>query len=188
MHPKIKQIMKVRKDLRIPTIFNMIGPLTNPIDLDYQLLGIHSGEKLDLFAQVLAKLGRKRAVVINGAGGMDEASLAGTNTLIVIKGGEQKRITLHPEEIGLPVYNNNEIVGGGAKENAAILLGVLKGKKGPCLDTVLFNSAVGIYAAGIAESILEGVELARESIASGAALNKLETMIRESVHNRRVVI
>ncbi len=188
VHPRIKQIMRVRKDLRIPTVFNLIGPLTNPVNLDYQLLGIHSKDKLDLFAQVLMKLGRKRAIVINGAGGMDEGSLSGTNSLIVIEGSETKRIELHPEDIGLPVYSNREIVGGDAKENAAILKGVLSGKRGPCFDTVLLNSAIGIYAAGKAANIQEGISLARESIDSGAALEKLESMIKDSSDKRKAVI
>lgn len=180
VHPKIKRVMKVRKDLRIPTVFNLIGPLTNPIDLDYQLLGINRADKLELFASVLKKLGRKRAVVLNGAGSMDEASLAGDNQLMILKAGEIIHATIHPEHVGLSVYDNSEIVGGDSRENAAILLDVLKGKKGAHRDTVLLNAGIGIYAAGRAETIQQGIILAAESINSGKALGKLENLIENS--------
>ncbi|KKK37775.1 anthranilate phosphoribosyltransferase [Mesobacillus campisalis] len=188
VHPKIKRIMKVRKDLRIPTVFNLIGPLTNPIDLDYQLLGINRADRLELFAQVLKKLGRKRAVVLNGAGSMDEASLAGDNQLVILKDGEIVREIVHPEEVGLSLYENSEIIGGDAKQNAAILLDVLKGKKGAYRDTVLLNAGIGIFAAGRADTIQHGIFQAAESIDSGSALDKLETLIHKSKNAERAVI
>jgi anthranilate phosphoribosyltransferase len=178
VHPKIKRIMKVRKDLRIPTIFNLIGPLTNPVDLDYQLLGTYNRDSLKLFADVLVKLGRKRAIVLNGAGFMDEASLQGENHLVVVNGGVITKKLLHPEEVGLSVYDNKEIVGGDSKENAEILLKVLKGEKGVYRDTVLLNAGLGIYAAQKAETIQQGILLAKESIDSGAALSKLEELVK----------
>jgi anthranilate phosphoribosyltransferase len=188
VHPKIKRIMKVRKDLRIPTVFNLIGPLTNPINLDYQLLGINRADKLELFANVLNKLGRKRAVVLNGAGSMDEASLAGDNQLVILKDGEIVPETIHPEQVGLSVYDNSEIIGGDSRQNAAILLDVLKGKKGAYRDTVLLNAGIGIFAAGRADTIQQGVFLAAESINSGKALDKLETLIKKSKNDKKAVI
>lgn len=180
VHPKVKRIMKVRQDLRIPTIFNLIGPLTNPINLDYQLLGIYRRDLLDLFATVLLKLGRKRAVVLNGAGFMDEASLQGDNHLVIVDNGTITNKILHPEEVGLSVYHNQEIVGGDAKVNADILMRVLKGEKGVYRDTVLLNAGIGIYTAQKADSIKQGIFLAKESIDSGAALSKLEQLIEMS--------
>ncbi|MDF2902643.1 MAG: trpD [Bacillus sp. (in: firmicutes)] len=180
VHPKVKRIMKVRQDLRIPTIFNLIGPLTNPINLDYQLLGIYRRDLLDLFATVLLKLGRKRAVVLNGAGFMDEASLQGDNHLVIVDNGTITNKILHPEEVGLSVYNNLEIVGGDAKVNADILMRVLKGEKGVYRDTVLLNAGIGIYTAQKADSIKQGIHKAKESIDSGAALSKLEQLIEMS--------
>lgn len=180
VHPRLKRIMKVRKELRIPTIFNLIGPLTNPVELETQLLGIYRREYLLLFAEVLKALGRKRAVVINGAGFMDEASLQGENHLVVLAEGIITEKVLHPEEVGLPVYNNEEIRGGDAKDNAAILLNILKGEKGAFRDTVLLNAGIGIFTAGRAESIGKGIQLAKESIDSGAAFTKLEQLIQES--------
>jgi anthranilate phosphoribosyltransferase len=180
VHPNLKRIMKVRRDLRIPTIFNLIGPLTNPIDLDYQLLGIYQRDSIELFAEVLKRLGRKRAVVVNGAGYMDEASLQGENYLAIVEDGHVTKLTITPEQVGLPIYQNSEIEGGDAKENAKILVSVLEGKSGPYRDTVLLNAGLGIFASGKADTIGEGVEAAKESIDSGKAYRLLEQLITYS--------
>ncbi|MFE8695941.1 anthranilate phosphoribosyltransferase [Cytobacillus sp. FJAT-53684] len=187
-HPQLKRIMKVRKDLRIPTVFNLIGPLTNPVDLETQLLGIYRRDMVVLFAEVLKKLGRKRAIVINGAGYMDEASLQGENYLAILENGMITEKVLHPEEFGLPIYANDSIRGGDAKENAEILLKVLKGERGAYRETVLLNAGIGIYTAGKADSIQKGLELAKESIDSGAALHKLEQLITASRSHQKQVI
>ncbi|MBM7570617.1 anthranilate phosphoribosyltransferase [Aquibacillus albus] len=177
VHPALKRMMKVRKDLKIPTIFNLIGPLTNPVELTTQLLGIYRRDMLEQMANVLHRLGRKRALILNGAGHMDEASLAGENHLVLLERGELMQFTLHPEEVGLPVYGNEAIKGGDSKENADILHRVLKGEKGAYRDTVLLNAGLGIFADGKANTVQEGVKLAQESIDSGAALSKLEYLI-----------
>ncbi len=188
VHPQLKRIMKVRKDLRIPTVFNLIGPLTNPVDLETQLLGIYRRDYLVLFAEVLKTLGRKRAVVLNGAGFMDEASLQGENHLVILENENLTERVLHPEEVGLSVYKNDAIRGGDSKENARILLDVLNGKKGAYRDTVLLNAGIGISTAGKAQTIQKGIESAKESIDSGAALNKLEQLIHESKFIKERVI
>ncbi|MBT2214835.1 anthranilate phosphoribosyltransferase [Virgibacillus dakarensis] len=180
VHPKIKRFMKVRMDLRIPTIFNLIGPLTNPVELNTQLLGVNRRDVLPMMAETLNKLGRKRAIVINGAGYMDEASLAGDNYITLLDKGTITSFTLHPTEVGLPVYDNDQIRGGDAKQNAEILLSVLKGNHGPHLDTVLLNAGLGLYANGAAATIREGVTMAKESIMSGAAMEKLQKLIQYS--------
>lgn len=120
IHPNSARIMKVRKELKIPTVFNLLGPLTNPVQLDTQLLGINRRDMLELFAEVLHKLGRKRAVVVHGAGSMDEASLQGENSLVLLEEGDIIPFTLHPEEVNLPIYGNEEIRGGNAKELSLI--------------------------------------------------------------------
>lgn len=188
VHPKVKRIMKVRKDLRIPTIFNLIGPLTNPINLDYQLLGIYRRDLLDMFATVLMKLGRKRAVVLNGAGYMDEASLQGENHLVIVDKGTIVKKSLHPEEVGLSKFTNEDIIGGTARENADILKRVLQGEKGAYRETVLLNAGIGIYAAEKADSIQQGINLARQSIDSGAAFEKLKRLIELSQKYQQGVI
>ncbi|MBS4205328.1 anthranilate phosphoribosyltransferase [Lederbergia citrea] len=180
VHPGMKAVMKVRKDLRVPTIFNLIGPLTNPVELDSQLLGIYRRDKLKLMGSVLQQLGRKRAVVINGAGHIDEASLSGDNHLVVLEDGDLKEITLHPKEVGFPTYANDEILGGDSERNALIMMSVLNGDEGPFRDTVLLNAGIGIFANGKASTIQEGIQLAENSLDSGAALGKLEFLIKKS--------
>ena len=177
-HPKIKQIMKVRHDLKVPTIFNLIGPLINPVSLDYQFLGVYRRDKVEMMAQVLKRLGRKRAVVINGAGSMDEASLLGENHMTILDGGEIKNMTFTPESVGLPTYSKEAITGGDSGENAQILLDVLSGRATPAQrDTILLNAGLGLFSAERAHTIEEGIEKARESIDSGRALAKLNHLI-----------
>ena len=188
VHPGMQKIMKVRRDLRVPTIFNLIGPLTNPVHLDTQLLGIYRRDKLMLMGSVLQQLGRKRAVVVNGAGHMDEASLAGGNHLVVLEEGELKAITLRPEDVGLPVYSNEEIAGGDAERNAHIMQSVLRGDQGPFRDTVLLNAGIGIFANGKAATIQEGIQLAKESLDSGAAIFKLEYLKEKSQRSKERVM
>ena len=180
VHDKLKHFMKVRTELGLPTIFNAIGPLTNPVPLDSQFLGVYRQDMVPMMADALQKLGRRRAIVINGAGCMDEASLAGENHLILLDAGKQIPFTLRPEEVGLPVYTNDKIRGGDAKDNADILLHVLKGKPGAYLDTVLLNAGLGIFANGATQTIKEGIGLAMESIQSGAALERLQQLIAYS--------
>ncbi|MDQ1001970.1 anthranilate phosphoribosyltransferase [Neobacillus niacini] len=188
VHPKLKKVMMVRRQLKIPTIFNFIGPLTNPIDLDYQLLGVYRRDLLPVFAEVLQNLGRKRAVVINGAGFMDEASLQGENHLTLLEDGVISSQSFVPEEVGLPIYDNSAIKGGDSKENAIILKNVLSGEKGACRDTVLLNAGIGIYTSGKAETISEGINIAREVIDSGAAYEKLHRLIEVTRKAQREAI
>jgi len=180
--------MSVRQQLKIPTIFNFIGPLTNPIDLDYQFLGVYRRDLLNMFAEVLKKLGRKRAVVINGAGFMDEASLQGENHYTLLEGGSITNHSFIPEELNLPLYDNSCIKGGDSKENGEILVKVLKGDNGAHRDTVVLNAGIGIFTAGKADSIKEGIEIAKETIDSGAAYEKLTMIIEKSRVGRREAI
>ncbi|MGG1674616.1 anthranilate phosphoribosyltransferase [Neobacillus sp. NRS-1170] len=180
VHPKLKKVMTVRKQLKIPTVFNFIGPLTNPIDLDYQMLGVYRRDLINVFADALKKLGRKRAIVINGAGFMDEASLQGENYLTLLEDGIITSQSFHPEEVNLPQYDNSCIKGGDSKDNAEILVRVLKGEKGAYRDTVLLNAGMGIFTAGKANSIKDGILAAREIIDSGAAYEKLTSLIEKS--------
>jgi anthranilate phosphoribosyltransferase len=188
VHPKLKKVMTVRRQLKIPTIFNFIGPLTNPIDLDYQLLGVYRRDLLPVFAEVLQNLGRKRAVVINGAGFMDEASLQGENHLTLLEDGVISKQSFVPDEVGLPQYDNSAIKGGDSKENARILKNVLSGEKGACRDTVLLNAGIGIYASGRAENIADGISIARDVIDSGAAYEKLQGLIEMTRKGQREAI
>ncbi|WP_156290299.1 anthranilate phosphoribosyltransferase [Oceanobacillus salinisoli] len=180
VHAALKPFTKVRKELGIRTVFNVIGPLTNPVELDSQLLGVYSRDLLQMLAESLKKLGRRRAVVITGAGNVDEATLSGENHLIVLNEGKLTEVTLTPEKVGLPTYTKEDIRGGDAKQNAEILLSVLKGEKGAYYDTVLLNAGLGIFTNGKAETIQKGIDLARESIESGAALKRLQRLVEYS--------
>lgn len=188
VHPKLKKIMTVRKELKIPTIFNFIGPLTNPVELDYQFLGVYRRDLLHVYADVLKQLGRKKAVIVNGAGFMDEASLMGENHLTILEKGHISTHTFVPEEVNLPVYDNSSIKGGDAKENADILINVLKGQKGAYRDTVLLNAGIGIFSAGKAKTIQKGILIAKEMIDSGAAYEKLTSLIEKSSSVQREAI
>ena len=177
VHQALKPFTAVRKRLGLPTIFNDIGPLTNPVELDAQVIGVYRKDLVPTIAESLKKLGRRRAVVLHGAGGVDEATLSGENHLALLDNGEISYFTLRPEEAGLPTYPADAIRGGDARENADILLDVLKGAPGAYLDTVLLNAGIGLFTNGIAKNIQHGIELARESIQSGAALSRLQRLI-----------
>lgn len=188
VHPKLKKVTVVRRALKIPTIFNFIGPLTNPIDLDFQLLGVYRRDLVTMFAEVLKQLGRKRAVVLNGAGFMDEASLQGENHLTILDNGVMTSQIITPEGVNLPQYANSAIKGGDAKENAQILINILKGEKGAYRDTVLLNAGIGIFTAGKADTIEAGIRKAAEIIDSGAAYEKLATLVEKSKGLQREAI
>ncbi|PPA71819.1 anthranilate phosphoribosyltransferase [Jeotgalibacillus proteolyticus] len=177
VHPGIKKVMTARKELGVPTIFNLIGPLTNPVDLDTQIVGIYRREMLSTMAEALVRLGRKRGIVLSGAGHMDEASLEGENYLAVIDNGQINEITLKPEEVGLAPVSNEKIKGGDSIQNARILQSVLTGEKSVYRDTVLLNAGLALYAHGTASSMKEGIELAAKSIDSGSALERLNQLI-----------
>lgn len=187
VHPALKRVAKIRKELNIPTIFNFIGPLTNPIDLETQLIGIYKREMLRPVAGVLHKLGRKRAVVLNGNGSLDEASLQGENHIVLLEDGNIQEIIVRPEEFGFERVSNSAIRGGMPEENARITLGILQGEPGPHRDTVLLNAALALFANGKAKTIGEGVELAKESIDSKSALAKLQQLAKESNQTKEEV-
>ncbi|PEB52858.1 anthranilate phosphoribosyltransferase [Bacillus pseudomycoides] len=180
MHPALRRIMKIRKELNVPTIFNLIGPLTNPIDLETQFVGIYKRDMLLPVAEVLQKLGRKQALVVNGSGFLDEASLQGENHVVILKDNEIIETSIVPEKYGFSRVKNEEIRGGNPKENAKITLQVLKGEKSVYRDTVLLNAGLALFANGRAETIGEGIQLAAHSIDSGKALAKLQLLIAAS--------
>jgi anthranilate phosphoribosyltransferase len=180
VHPKLKKIINVRKQLKVPTIFNFIGPLTNPINLDYQLLGVYRRDLLKPFAEVLKALGRKRSIVINGAGYLDEASLQGENHIAILENGQVSLKTFFPEEVGLSRVDNNLLKGGCAKDNGEILLSVLKGEKSVYREAVLLNAGLGIYTARLAETIEQGIDIAKRCIDTGTALEKLQLLKTKS--------
>ena len=177
VHPKMKRIGEVRKMIGKPTIFNLVGPLSNPIRLQTQFTGINRPDFLMEYASVQLMLGRERAIVVSGAGGMDEASLAGQNSFVLMDRGDLIPFSLTAEDVGLSYAPLSSIRGGSREENADMIRSVLKGERGPRFDTVVFNTGIGLFANGLADSIQEGIELATDSILSGNALRKLEAVV-----------
>ncbi|WP_186321311.1 anthranilate phosphoribosyltransferase [Bacillus sp. FJAT-22090] len=185
VHPRLKRIGLIRSMIGKPTIFNLIGPLTNPVELTSQYTGISRTDFTMEYATVLQMLGRKRAIVVSGAEGLDEASLAGQNSFVLVDKGDLIPFSLTPDDVGLKSAPISAIRGGNAEENANIMLRVLSGERSPFFDTVLFNAGVGFYANAMVSSIQEGVKLATDSILSGKALEKLEAVIAFSNNLRK---
>lgn len=185
VHPKMKRIGAIRQEIGRPTIFNLVGPLTNPYELTSQFTGISKRDFLMEYASVLAMLGRERAVVVAGAGGMDEASLAGQNSFVLLDRGDLIPFTLTPDDVGLQEAPLTAIRGGDAKENAQLIRTILSGERGPQFDTVVFNAGIGLFADGRVGTIQEGVKKAVDSILSGRALQKLEAMVAFSNETRK---
>ena len=189
VHPKLKRIGEVRRAIGKPTIFNMTGPLTNPVNLQTQIVGINRPEFVLEYAEVLKILGRKRAIVVSGTQGMDEASLSNDNTFALLNNGEVTSFQLRMEDLGLAPVSVTALRGGTPEENAVILKDLLKGKQSAYFDAVLLNSALGLFAYGTVDSVKDGIEVARETILSGRALTKLESVIElsEAILKERAV-
>lgn len=182
-HPAFKAVVGVRKMLAargVRTIFNLIGPLLNPAKPQCQLLGVFSRELCPVFAEILERLGRESAWVVNGATAdgraVDEFSLMGSTRVCVI-GGRRSDTEWSPRDFGMEPVELESLQGGAAADNAVVLREILAGRdRGPKADMVVLNAAAGIACAGIAGSMLEGIEIAREMILSGAAMEKLERL------------
>ncbi len=177
VHPKMKRIGVIRQQIGKPTIFNLVGPLTNPLPLKTQFTGINRPDFVMDYATVLRMLGRERAIVVSGAGGMDEASLAGQNTFVLLDKGDLIPFSLTADEVGLDHAPASAIRGGDAKENAAIIRSIFQGKRGPHFDTVAFNAGIGLFANGHVTTIQEGIKRATDCMLSGKALQKLEAVV-----------
>lgn len=174
MHPKLKRIGEVRQTIGKPTIFNLVGPLTNPVPLKTQFVGINRPNFTTDYAEVLHLLGRERAIVVSGAKGMDEASLDGENTFVLLDHGDIIPFKLRAEDVGLQAQPLSAIRGGNPTENAQIMRELLQGKQSACFDTVVLNAGIGFFAYGLADTMKEGIEMAKDSIISGRAYEKLE--------------
>jgi len=188
VHPKLKRIGEVRRALGKPTIFNLVGPLTNPVPLSTQFTGINRPNFVMEYASVLQMLGRERAMVVSGPLGLDEASLAGQNTFVLVDKGDLIPFSLTAEEAGLSYAPIEAIRGGNADENAAIMRKLLAGEQSAYFDTVLLNVGIGLFSYGIAETVKEGVEMAKDSIFSGRARQKLEAVVTYSENIKEVEV
>jgi len=179
-HSSMKYVGPVRKELGVRTVFNILGPLTNPASANMQLLGVYSRKLLEPMAHVLSNLGVKKGMVVYGTDRLDEISLSAPTLVCEIDNGTFRTYEITPEDFGLTRCEKSDLEGGTPEENARITLAVLNGEKGAKRDAVLLNAGAGLYIGGAAQSMKEGVRLAAELIDSGAAKRKLEQFIEES--------
>ena len=182
-HPAMRHAAPVRRELAARTVFNVLGPLTNPAGARAQVIGVYAPGLVRTLAEVLAQLGARRAFVVHGAHGIDELSPAGPNLVCEVVGGEMRERELDPLDLGVPRCDPNALRGGTPAENARTIRSILSGAGGGGRggkDAILLNAAGAIAAAGHAEDLREGLELAREAVDSGAAATRLEELARFS--------
>jgi len=176
LHKAMKYAVPVRKGLGIRTVFNILGPLTNPASANYQLLGVFAPELTEVMADVLNNLGVKRAMIVHGEGGIDEISTLGKTKVSELKNGDVSTYFIDPSELGIPSVELKDIQGGDVNDNVQIALDIFSGKKGPKRDIVLLNAAYSLLLCGIVDSPADGIKKAEEIIDSGLALKKLEEL------------
>ena len=179
-HRAMKYAIGPRKEIGIRTVFNILGPLTNPANANVQLLGVYDEALTEKIALVLKNLGAERALVVHGIGGLDEISTFGETKISELKEHEVKTYSIKPEDFGVKRARIKDLSGGNAGYNAKLALDILKGKKGAGRDIVLLNAGAGIYVGGKANSISDGIKLAEKSIDSGAAYEKLKALVEAS--------
>jgi len=177
LHEAMKYAVQPRREIGIRTIFNILGPLTNPAMATHQLIGIYSGEMVDMVARVLRNLGSARAMVVHGLEGLDEISLCGPTAVAELRDGQVKEYVIEPEQFSLKRCRLEELHGGNPQESALIVRAVLDGKKGPPRDVVMLNSGAALYISGNAVTVQDGMRLAAESIDSGNARQKLAQLV-----------
>ena len=177
-YPSFRHAAGPRRELGVRTVFNLLGPLTNPAGADRQLLGVFDREKTELMASVLKELGAVRALVVGGHDGLDEISLSAPTRVTELKDGKIRTYDITPDDLGLRQCRLEDIVGGDAAENAEMIRVVFSGRRGPHRDIVLANAGACFYVAGAAGTLQEGVKRAADAIDSGAATAKLEQLVK----------
>jgi len=176
-HSAMRFAGPVRKELGVRTVFNILGPLTNPANAKRQVMGVYSQRLLTLQAQVLGKLGSVKALIVHGENGMDELCVECDSHIAELRDGEVVQYTISPEKLGLSRASHSVLHAGSVEESRDKIHHALQGKGGAVQDIVLLNSAAGLYAAGAVDTLAQGVEMARESVASGQAMAKLKAFV-----------
>ena len=176
-HPAMKRVGQLRRELGMRTVFNILGPLTNPAGAKAQVMGVYDPRLCEKLANVLNILGSERALVVHGSG-LDEITNTGETTVSELKDGSVKSYSLNPQDLGYPKVKPEEIAGGMPFENAEKLVGVLKGQKSPARDIIAINSGAALYVSGRSASLKEGARLSEEALDSGKALSLLERMAK----------
>jgi len=178
LHSAMKHVQTARRELRLRTVFNLLGPLTNPAHASAQVVGVYSAELVEKLAEALSMLGLRRALVVHGLDGLDEITITGATRIAEVREGTVRGYEVTPEEFGLQPAPMEEILGGDAAANAAIIREVLEGKKSARRDVVLLNAAAALVAAGRADHLAGAMPLAAKSIDAGAAAAKLAALAR----------
>jgi anthranilate phosphoribosyltransferase len=180
LHPAMKQVQAVRRELRMRTMFNLLGPLTNPARANGQVVGVYALELVEKLAEALSMLGLRRALVVHGLDGLDEITITGVTRIAEARSGSVRSYEVEPEEFGMKRAPVTELSGGDARENAEIIRAVLGGEKSARRDVVVLNAAAALVAAGKADHIGVAIPIAMQSIDSGAAAAKLDALTRFS--------
>lgn len=175
-HGSLRFAATARRESGVRTVFNILGPLCNPAGSESIVLGVYDEALMEPMAQVLNNLGIRGAMIVHGSDGLDEVTLCDTTKVLEIRAGAFRRYEIDPQEFGMARANPGDLTGGLAPENAAITLDILRGAKGPRRDIVVFNAACALYVSGRAETLAQGVQLAQESLDTGAALQKLKAL------------
>ena len=175
-HSAMRNAAGARKEMGVRTVFNLLGPLTNPAGASRQLLGVYSDVHVPILAEVLRQLGSERAMIVHGSDGMDELTVFAKNHVAELHDGKIREYTLDPAELGLAHTDRSAVSGGNAQENAARIRGVLAGEAGPARDIVVLNAAAALVVAGVAADVQAGVERVRGALDSGEAARKLEQL------------
>jgi anthranilate phosphoribosyltransferase len=181
-HAAMKHAAPVRKELGVRTLFNILGPLTNPAGAPNQLLGVFHPDLVGIQVRVLQRLGSEHVMVVHGMNGMDEISLSGETLVGELKDGQVREYLVHPSDFGLPVYDSRVLKVASTQESVQCIQRALANEDGPVRDIVLLNAGAALYCAGVSPSVAEGVRMTREAVASGAALAKLSQFV--AVTNR----
>ena len=176
LHDAMRYVVHARREMRIRTVFNLLGPVCNPAGANAQIVGVYNEDLTDIMAQVLCELGTRRAFVVHGSDGLDEITVSGETKISEVRNGEVRTYYIAPEHFGIGRAPTSELLGGDARQNAEVVRGVLSGAQGPKTDVVLLNAAAGLVAGGMSETLQEGIALARESIRSGRALQCLNRL------------
>ena len=176
-HGAMKNVAGIRRELGIRTVFNILGPLTNPAGVKGQVLGVYHRELTHTMAEVLLRLGSERVLVVHGEDGLDEITTTGITYVSEVSGGKVIDYIIDPRSLGISLSAPEEISGGGPKENAQIILEILMGHRGPKRDIVVINSAAALYIGNVCRDIKDGIQLAEELIDSGRAIRKMKELV-----------
>jgi anthranilate phosphoribosyltransferase len=177
LHKAMKYVMLARREIRIRTVFNILGPLTNPAKASAQVIGVYDGSLIEVVAQVLKELGTVRAFVVHGEDGLDEISTTCESRVAELRDSWLRTYTIRPEDFGFPRASMSDLQGGSAADNAEIIRRILKGERGPKRDIVVLNAGAAVVAGAKASELAEGAVMAQASIDSGAALDKLNRLV-----------